>query len=250
MTFSFDPVLLTAFALALVRAVAWLFVAPPFNTRMVPTMVKAGVAATLALAAAPHVKDPQLALDTGAFLGALLTQVIVGISFGMLTMLLVNALQSAGSLIDLFAGFHLSVVLDPFTESTTAIFGRFYELVAFTLLFTTNAYLFLVNGFFRSFEVIPARGIQASDISDVLTKNMGQFFIAALEVAGPVLACLFLTEVTIGLLARAAPALNVFALAFPLRVVVALVVVALAVPLLGPAVGNLVHNAMTPFGVG
>jgi flagellar biosynthetic protein FliR len=107
-----------------------------------------------------------------------------------------------------------------------------------------------VNGFLRSFTVIPARGIAMTDIANALTKNIGEFFLAAIEVAGPVLACLFLTEVTIGLLARAAPALNVFALGFPLRVIVALVLVAFAVPLLSPAVGNLVHYAMVPFGVG
>ena len=64
------------------------------------------------------------------------------------------------------------------------------------------------------------------------------------------LGCLFLAEVTLGLLSRAAPSLNVFSLAFPLRVIVALIVVALALPLISPAVSNLVHEAMAPLGVG
>ena len=98
------------------------------------------------------------------------------------------------------------------------MFGRFYELLATTLLFTTDAYLILVNGFFRSFDVIPAGGLSISTISSLLTKNMGEFLVAAIEIAGPILACLFLAEITLGLLARAAPNLNVFALAFPLRV--------------------------------
>jgi flagellar biosynthetic protein FliR len=248
MKVAFDPLALTAFALALVRAAAWLFVAPPFNTRMIPTIVKAGLAATLALAAAPHISDPQLLLSTSSFLGALVTQVIIGVAFGMLTLVLVNAIAAAGALVDLFAGFSLAAVFDPLNDTHTAIFGRFYELVAFTLLFTTNAYLILVNGFIRSFEVIPARGFQMGDIANILTKHLGDFLIAAVEVAGPVLACLFLTEVAIGLLARAAPSLNVFSLAFPLRVVVALVVVGLAIPLVGPAIGNLVRDAVSPIG--
>ena len=71
MTFTFDPVLLTAFALALVRAAAWIFVSPPFNTRMIPTTVKAGIAAaSLALCAAPHLVGPDIPLDTAGFLGA------------------------------------------------------------------------------------------------------------------------------------------------------------------------------------
>jgi len=248
MTFTFDPVVLTAFVLALVRATAWIVVSPPFNTRLVPVSVKAGLAATLALAAAPHVADPNIGLDTGSFIAALITQVLVGFALGMVTVLLVNAVQAAGALIDLFAGFSLAAIVDPMNNAEVAVFGRFYEVLAVTLLFSTNAYLVLVNGFFRSFEVIPARGLAVHDVADVLTKNIGQFFIASIEIAGPVLGCLFLTEVFLGVLSRAAPQLNVFSLAFPVRVVVALIVVGLAVPLIGPAIGNLVRDAVAPLG--
>ncbi len=250
MTFTFDPPILIAFALALVRAAAWLFTSPPFNTRMIPSAVKAGVAASLALAAAPHVAaaNPHPPTANADFIIALATQALVGIALGFVTTLLVNAIQAAGALVDLFAGFSLASVIDPINNSQVAIFGRFYELLAATLLFSSNAYLILVNGWFRSFDVIGAHGIALDDLTDLLTKNIGQFFVAAVEISGPVLGCLFLSEVMLGILSRAAPALNVFALAFPLRVIVALLVVGLAVPLVGPAVGNLVRQAMQPFG--
>src|SRR5512141_371409 len=169
MTVPIDPLVVTAFVLALVRAAAWLFVSPPFNTRMIPSSVKAGVAAALALAAAPHLVGPDIPLDTGGFIGALVTQALVGITLGMFTMILVNALQAAGALVDLFAGFSLAAVYDPLNQSNVAIFGRFYELIAVTLLFTTNAYLRLVNGWFRSFKVVPAHGLSFADLSNVLT---------------------------------------------------------------------------------
>ena len=135
MNFTFDPVLLTAFCLALVRAAAWIVVSPPFNTRMIPNTVKAGVAASLALCAAPHLVGPDIPLDTAGFLGALVTQALVGITLGLFTMILVNALQAAGALVDLFAGFSLAAIYDPLNQSNVAIFGRFYELIAVTLLF-------------------------------------------------------------------------------------------------------------------
>jgi flagellar biosynthetic protein FliR len=248
-TFQFDPVVLTAFALALVRAAAWLFFSPPFNTRMIPTSVKAGIAASFALCAAPRIAAAgDVPTSTAGFLGALLTQVLIGVSLGLLTTVLVNALQAAGSLVDLFAGFSLAATYDPINGSQVAIFGRFYELLAITILFTSNAYLILVSGWFRSFEVVPASGLEITDIADMFTKNLGQFFIAAIEVAGPVLACLFLSELMLGVLSRAAPSLNVFSLAFPLRVLIALIVVGLALPLIGPAIGNLVNDAVAPLG--
>ena len=248
MTIPIDPVVITAFVLALVRASAWLFISPPFNTRMIPNTVKAGVAAALALAATTHITNPAMPNDTGAFIAALLVQALVGFTLGMFTMLLVNALQAAGQFVDLFAGFSLSTIYDPFNNSQAAVFGRFYELLAITLLFTSNAYLILVNGFFRSFEIIPAGGLSMTTISSLLTKNLGQFLIAGIEIAGPILACLFLAEISLGLLARAAPNLNVFALAFPMRIVIALVTVAIALPLVSPALGNLVRDAVAPLG--
>jgi flagellar biosynthetic protein FliR len=186
--------------------------------------------------------------DTGGFIAALLVQVLVGLTLGMFTLLLVNAIQAAGQFVDLFAGFSLSTIYDPFNGAQSAVFGRFYQLLATTLLFTTNAYLILVNGFLRSFEVVPAEGLSMTTIASLLTKNMGQFLVAAIEVAGPIIACLFLAELTLGLLARAAPNLNVFALAFPIRVVIALIVVAIALPLIAPALGNLVRDAVAPLG--
>jgi flagellar biosynthesis protein FliR len=248
MTFRFDPVVVTAFALAMVRATAWLFVSPPFNTRSIPTVVKAGLAASLALAAAPQLKDTHLSLATAPFVGALVTQAVVGVMLGMLTMILVNAISTAGSLVDIFAGYSLAAVYDPLADHQAAIFGRFYQLVAATLLFATNGHLILVNGFFRSFDAVPVNGLAAGDMASVLTKNLGVFFVAAIEVAGPVLACLFLSELTLGLLAKAAPSLNVFSLAFPLRIVVALVLVGIALPLVAPALDNLVRAAVAPFG--
>ena len=91
MTVPINPIAITAFVLALVRATAWLFTSPPFNTRMIPTTVKAGIAAALALAAVPHIHNPALPTDTGAFLAALVIQALVGFTLGMFTMLLVNA---------------------------------------------------------------------------------------------------------------------------------------------------------------
>jgi flagellar biosynthesis protein FliR len=243
-----DPLAVTAFVLALVRAAAWLFVSPPFNTRMIPTTVKAGIAAALALGSVSHIANPQLPTSTAGFIFALLAQVLVGVTLGMFTLLLVSALQAAGSFVDLFAGFSLSQIYDPLGGTQSAVFGRFYQLLAVTLMFTTDAYLILVNGFFRSFEVIPAGGFSTETISTLLTNNMGQFLIAAIEIAGPVLGCLFLAEITLGLLARAAPNLNVFSLAFPLRVIIALIVVAIAIPVVAPALGNLVRDAVAPLG--
>ena len=95
-----------AFLLALVRASAWLSVSPPFNGRTIPGRVKAGLAFTLALAAAPKVKGSQIPLDTGGFIGSVLVQVAIGVTLGFLALLLFVMVDGWGlvvrSLVDSF----------------------------------------------------------------------------------------------------------------------------------------------------
>ncbi len=247
MTVPFDPMLVTGFVLALVRASAWLFIAPPFNTRLVPLSVKAGLAAALALAAAPQAKAAgELSLEAGPFITALVTQVLVGFSMGMIMLILFQAVQAAGALVDTFAGYSLAAVYDPTSDTTNSVFGRMYSLLATTLLFVSGGHHLLVRGFFASFEVVPAGAADPGVVSRVLTTGADDFLLAAIEIAAPVIGCLFISELAMGLVARAAPSLNIFSLAFPVRVIVSLIVVALAIPLLGPAVQNLLQQALRP----
>src|SRR5690242_6672381 len=107
---------------------------------MIPTVVKVGIAASLAVCAAPHIAVPNaVTLDTTGFIIALISQAFVGFALGLLSLILVNAIQTAGALVDLFAGYSLAAIIDPINNAQVAVFGRFYELLAITLLFTTNA---------------------------------------------------------------------------------------------------------------
>ncbi len=246
MTIPFDPLVVTGFVLALVRASAWLFIAPPFNTRLVPIPVKAGFAAALAMAAAPQAAaSGELSLETGPFIIALVTQALVGFSMGMIMLIMFQAVTAAGALIDTFAGYSLASVYDPTSDTTNSVFGRMYSLLAITLLFVSGGHHLLVKGFFGSFNVVPAGATDPGLISRVLTTNADDFLLAAIEISAPVVACLFISELSMGLVARAAPSLNVFSLAFPVRVIVTLIVVAMVIPLLGPAVNNILREALS-----
>src|SRR3954449_7639862 len=143
MTIPIDAVAISAFMLALVRASVFIVIAPPFNTRAIPVTVKAGLAAALALAAVPQIHMATLSLDVAPFAAAILTQAIVGMVMGVIMMMVMSAVQSAGSLIDVFAGFSLAALYDPFSDNTSSVFGRFYQLIATTLIFATNAHLLI-----------------------------------------------------------------------------------------------------------
>jgi flagellar biosynthetic protein FliR len=239
--FSLDPALLSGYLLALVRAAAWVFVSPPFGNRMLPVQVKLGFAAALAAALGPKLASQAVPLEVGPLLSAAVLQVGAGLALGFIGVLLLSAFQAAGSLIDLFSGFTMVQLFDPMTSSATSIFGRFYSLLATTLLFATNGHLLLVRGFLTSFEAAPMTSLSLDGIGEVLIQDLGRFFLSAVQIALPLLAALFLAEVALGLLSRAAPTMNVFVLGMPLKILLTLSLAGLAIPLLPGALDTLVR---------
>jgi flagellar biosynthetic protein FliR len=244
------PELLAAFLLALVRASAFLTLAPPFSTRTIPSRVKVGFAFALALAAAPQLRDRDIPLDTAPFMGAVALQVLAGVILGFLAMLILSSVQAAGSLIDLFGGFTMDSAYDPLSNAQSSVFGRFHQLMATTLLFVIDGHLILVRGFLSSFDVVPAREILWNDLARLITKDVGVFFLAALEMAGPLVAVMFVSEIALGLLSKAAPQMNVFQLSFPLKIFLTLLLIGGVFTAMPEALGALVGNVLRSWGAG
>jgi flagellar biosynthetic protein FliR len=108
-----------------------------------------------------------------------------------------------------------------------------------TLLFVTNGHLLLVRGLMTTFDVIAFRGPAYKDLTELFVHETTVFFLAAIEIAAPLLAALFLSEVALGVVARAAPQMNVFMLGFPAKILLTLLLGGLALPLLPGAVDAL-----------
>jgi len=236
--------LIVAFVLGIVRASAWLVLVPPFGTRAIPTVVKVGLAAALALPAAPRLAENPPSLDIPPLIGAVLLQVAMGLALGFITMMAFAAVQAAGSLIDMFAGFTVAQAFDPLSGNQTALFGRFYQLLASTLLFATNGHILLFRGFMHSYEVAGLRAPSLGNLSEIGVEGLGAFMVAAVEIAAPLLAALFLTEVALGLLSRAAPQMNVFILGFPLKILLTLGLVGLVLPSLPGVMDSVVTRSV------
>jgi flagellar biosynthetic protein FliR len=236
--------LIVAFVLGIVRASAWLVLVPPFSTRAIPSPVKIGLAAALALPMAPRLAESPPSLDVPSLVGAVVLQVAVGVSLGFLTMLAFAAVQAAGDLIDMFAGFTIAQAYDPLSGTQTSVFGRFYQLLAVTLLFAINGHLLLFRGFLTSFDAVGLHLPPLDQLADVAIGRLALFLLAALEIAAPLLAALFLAEVGMGLLSRAAPQMNVFVLGFPLKILLTLGLVGLVLPVLPGVVRSLAESSV------
>ncbi|SOC86864.1 flagellar biosynthetic protein FliR [Curtobacterium sp. 314Chir4.1] len=210
---------LEATMLAGVRLVAFFVIAPPFSYRAFPATVKVILGLGLAIGVAPRVAEGYHALDTGPFLLALLTQLVVGLALGFLVFLVFAAVQSAGALIDLFGGFTLAQAYDPQSQVNGAQFTRLFQMASLALLFASGGYQLIVAGLVRSFDAVPLTGtFELGGLASLLVTALSQMFLSSLQIAGPLVVVLFLADVGLGLLTRVAPALNAFQMGFPIKI--------------------------------
>lgn len=210
---------LEAVMLAAVRMTAFIVIAPPFSYRAFPARVKAMLAVGLALAVSPRVTADYVSQDDAAFFGALVQEVLTGAVLGFLVFVIFSAVQSAGSLIDMFGGFQMAQAYDPGSMVNGAQFSRLFHMAALALLMSSGAHLLILSGLTRTFDALPIGGaIDLASSAESIVGAVTEMFLASVQIAGPLLVVLFLADVGLGLLTRVAPALNAFALGFPLKI--------------------------------
>ena len=244
MTLSLSLGALESLMLVGVRMVAFLVVAPPFSHRGIPATVKVMLATGLALAIAPRVATTVPA-STGEYVVLLVGEAVIGVGLGFLVAVVFAAVQSAGSLIDLMGGFSLAQGFDPMTQVNGAQFARLYQLTAVVILFVSDGYQMVISGLVRTFDALPlGASLDLSKLGDALTTSVTGMFLATLQIAGPLVVVLFLADVGLGLLTRVAPALNAFALGFPLKILLTLSLASLTYLALPRIIENLTGRSL------
>jgi flagellar biosynthetic protein FliR len=228
------------------RTGAWLLIAPPFNSRLIPGQVKVLLSIGLTLPLAPYLRGTLPSIETADLVYSAALQIFVGAALGFITALLFAALQAAGDMLDLFGGFTLAQAYDPLSQNQSSIFGRFYNLVAVTILFATEGHMVILRGFLQSFRTMPLNvTFSLETLSRLLLRGIGEMFLSALQIAGPLIAVLFLTDVAFGLLNRVAPALNAFQLGFPAKILLLVLLSGIAVTSMPRLIETLVDKAVS-----
>ena len=237
---------LEAVGLATVRMTAFLMIAPPFSYRAIPVRVKAMLGVALALAVSPRVTPGYEPLDTGAFFTALALELLVGAMLGFLVSLVFAAVQTAGNLIDMFGGFQMAQAFDPGSMVNGAQFTRLFQMTALALMFASGAYQLVIGGIVRSYDALPlGGGLDLASSAEILVMSLSQMILASVQIAGPLLVVLFLADAGLGLLTRVAPALNAFAMSFPIKILLTVLLVGMVVVVLPEVVSALATDAFT-----
>ncbi len=227
-------VLLLVFA----RAGGLFFVAPIFGNRAVPVQLRVlfaiAVSLVLFIAGAGDGFQPPEAI--GPFALLLVKEGAFGILMGFMAVLVFTGIQAAGQLVGLQGGFALANVLDPLSGEQGSIIDQFYLIIAVLLFLTVNGHHQVLLAFQHSFEALPidSYGVpgaaNSEQVLNFVAGATGAVFEVGLRIAVPVAGALLVTDVVLGLMARAIPQMNVFIVGAPLKLLIATAGIAIALP--------------------
>ncbi|MDV2685444.1 flagellar biosynthetic protein FliR [Alkalihalophilus lindianensis] len=217
--------LLPAFLLIFVRVLAFFSVLPIYGHRSIPTTHKIGLALMLSWIMIFTLETPEVLIDT-TFFFLVIKELLVGLSVGLIAMILLYAVQVAGGFIDFNMGFMIANVVDPQTGAQSPLMGGYLYTFALLFLLAVNGHHLLLDGIFYSYQFVPMDQVflpfGQENIVHYIATTFNAMFIIAFQMAFPIVGSLFLVDVALGMVSRAVPQMNVFVVGMPLKILVAL----------------------------
>lgn len=233
-----------------VRIAACLTVAPVFSARFVPARIRIVLAGAVTLLVAPLLPPPpEVPVFSPAGLLITAQQLLIGIACGFVVQIVFDAIGLAGQLLANSMGLSFAFNVDPMRGTSTAALGQLYVLLMTLTFVALDGHLVLVQAIAAGFQTLPVgtAGLGSAGISVVLAFGT-QLFAGAIAVALPGITALLVANVAFGVMSRAAPALNLFAVGFPITLAIGMVIVLLGLPAVQEGFIGLLGTAMDAVG--
>ncbi|MDH5564044.1 MAG: flagellar biosynthetic protein FliR [Nitrospirota bacterium] len=221
------------FLVILVRTAVIVSALPLLGGQTVPARIKIGLAVAISVVLTPIVTFtlPPNWLEPAHMVMALAAEVLVGLVLGFAMRLVMAAVELAGAILGFQVGFAMANALDPVSQVQTPVFGQLLTVLATLLYFQIDGHLLVILALGSSFQLIPPFGAHLSGplLPDV-TGLMQRSYEIGIKLALPVMAATFLVHVTMGLLGRLVPQMNILLASFPITISVGLIVLGLGLP--------------------
>jgi len=236
------------FLLVFFRIIAMVELAPLVSSSSIPQIAKIGMsffisASVFPMVLASHYPVPTDALNYGLLV---LGEVGIGLLIGFLLNLIFSAFQLAGQFFSLQMGFSASEVFDPLSQVEIPLMGEFLNLIAMLVFLTTAGMSkFLLVGVQKSFQYLRAIDLvtHREGIISLLINGLGGLFQSALTISFPILGTLLLVSVSMGLLARAAPQMDILTMGFPVSIGVSFLLLFATMPFLMTAMERIIDGS-------
>lgn len=223
---------LAGFMLVLARVGPLFLIAPMYSSRSLPPRARGIAAVAIAIGLTPVAMQGQhLPGGAVALTGLVLEGMLTGFAFAFAIAVMFAAVETASAFLDYTSGFSFARMLNPQTNEETGAFSELYSIVGLLIFLAIGGDAWMLRGISRTFQLVPLTS--APHLRSVVGAAEAVFsnvFAASLEVAAPVLLALLVTDVAFGVVSKVVPQLNVFAVGFPVKIAVAVVLVAATLP--------------------
>jgi flagellar biosynthesis protein FliR len=222
------------FWLLATRLTGFFLLAPGVQDMEVPKLVRISVIVWLSCFMTPLVPaPPTIDLAWASLVSMLGMEFLFGLGLGLVTRLVLGALQVGGSLMDNDLSLSAAQQLSPSAGISGGVMGRIMMLVGVAYFWFSDYLSVLLIGIEQSFRVLPLGSVGVTQASlALMTRLCGELFGAGLIIAAPIAVLCFIVTMALGFLSRSVQQLNVFGESFTLRVVVGGSGVVLFMPLL------------------
>lgn len=225
------------------RITGMCMVAPVIGGRLVPVRVRVLLSVVLTLIVVP-LSDSTQAMTMGlgaAFL--VLREVAIGVAIGFAVQMIFDAIVIGGQTISMSMGLGFATMVDP-QRGNVPVLSQFYVVVSTLLFLAINAHLALIGILVESFELLPP-GTGALGATDAwaMVSFGSRMFAGAMQMALPAVAALLVVNLAFGVMSRAAPNLNLFAVGFPVTMILGFLILAVGVGNVAPALESLIDDA-------
>lgn len=220
--------------------------APLLGAVFVPRRMRLAMAIVISLAlVASASPPPDLDPLSTAGLLAITQELVIGLAIGFVLRLATEAALLAGQLISTGMGLSFATVVDP-QNGGMPLLGRFYIVVSSLLLLALNAHLSLIALLGQSYLVVPigSDGLSPAD-ARLIVDFAGIMFTGAVQLALPSVIAILMVNIAFGVISRAAPTLNLFAVGFPITIMLGLFILVLSIQTQGPVWESQMSDAFT-----
>ncbi len=224
--------LVTAYFWPLVRILGLFTSAPFFSNRSVPGQVRVALGTAMTFIIAPNL-PPFPEQDPLSWTGILIViqQFLIGISIGFTMRLIFTGIELAGEMIGMTMGFGFATFFDPQSQGRSSSLSQILSLLTMLFLITGNFHILLIECLVESFKTLP---IGEATLNKNSFKQLalwgGEIFFTGLQLSMPIVTALFIINMALGILTRAAPQLNLFGIGFPITLLTGLLMFDLMLP--------------------
>ena len=231
------------------RVLAMFSVAPVFSLKSIPQRAKVALAFLVALAAqASLVGQPLISLNSSLALGAVVQQVGVGLAIGFAVRLVYASVELAGELVGLQMGLNFASFFDPASNAQVSAVSRFLGHMSVLLFVVMNGHLMVLMAVIKSFDSFPVDGNFLETLQHIKMYSLGaELFASALWMALPMVGMLLFVNLTMGVISRVAPQMNIYAIGFPVTLTMGLIGVTVTLPMLDQPIMALMERAIDLF---